>query len=196
VNRAPVAVFRKKSCCLLSACTIYILHVINIIINITFMLRPTVSRPVCLAIKHPSGVLDRIFITVRELQAFWCGVLSLTPGRVCRLPESQPAVIVSLLSVCTIYILHVIKCIYNTSYILGLCQSRLSTGNHAISLVTSAKLKSLVFPESGFALSNVANFIWLLLVACIILLHMSTDVWKSCVHHESVCALENFQWCG
>jgi hypothetical protein len=33
-------------------------------------------------------------------------------GRVCRLPESQSAVI-SLLSVCKIYRLHIIKCIYN-----------------------------------------------------------------------------------
>jgi hypothetical protein len=39
------------------------------------------------------------------------GALSLTSGRVCHLPESQSAV-VSLLSVCTIYILHVIKRMY------------------------------------------------------------------------------------
>jgi hypothetical protein len=39
-------------------------------------------------------------------------ILSLTRGRVCPLPQSHSAVI-SLLSVCTIYILHAIKCIYN-----------------------------------------------------------------------------------
>jgi hypothetical protein len=46
------------------------------------MLRPTVSRPVCLGIKHPSGAYDQIFIIVRQLWVCWCGALSLTRGRV------------------------------------------------------------------------------------------------------------------
>jgi hypothetical protein len=49
------------------------------------MLRPTVSRPVCLRMKHPSGAYDPIFIAVRQLRVCWCGALSLRRGRVCRL---------------------------------------------------------------------------------------------------------------
>jgi hypothetical protein len=49
------------------------------------MLRPTVSRPISLGVKNPSGAYDQIFITVRQLRVCGCGVLSLTRERVCRL---------------------------------------------------------------------------------------------------------------
>jgi hypothetical protein len=77
-----------------------------------------------------------MFITVRQLQICRCGALSLTRGRACLLPESQSAVI-SLLSVCTIFILHVIKYMY-IQHIQDLCQFRLSTADHALSLAASA----------------------------------------------------------
>jgi hypothetical protein len=49
------------------------------------MLRPTDNRLVYLAVKHPSGAQDQIFISVRLLPVCWCGALSLKRGRVCRL---------------------------------------------------------------------------------------------------------------
>jgi hypothetical protein len=38
------------------------------LLSLSLMLRPTVSRLVCLGKKHPSGAYDQIFVTVRQLR--------------------------------------------------------------------------------------------------------------------------------
>jgi hypothetical protein len=57
----------------------------NPTLSLSLTLRPTVSRPIYLGIKHPSGAYDQIFIIVWQLPVCWFWAPSLTRGRVCRL---------------------------------------------------------------------------------------------------------------
>jgi hypothetical protein len=69
---------------------------LTLTLSLSLVLWPTVSRPVCLEMKHPSGAYDQIFITFRQLRVCWCGVLSLTRGRICRvqLPMALPSAVI------------------------------------------------------------------------------------------------------
>jgi hypothetical protein len=49
------------------------------------MLRPSVNRPICLAVRHTCGAQEQILITVTQLRVCLYGASSITRGRVCRL---------------------------------------------------------------------------------------------------------------
>jgi hypothetical protein len=93
------------------------------------------SRPVRLGIKHWSGDKDQIYIQsdscrlVDVRRSLWREDGSV----VCQTQLS----VISLLSVCTISILQVIKCMY-IQHLQGLSQFRLSTADHALLLVAPA----------------------------------------------------------
>jgi hypothetical protein len=58
---------------------------VKVKVKVKVILRPTISRPVCLGVKHPSRPYDQIFIIIRLLRVCWCGALSVTREQVCRL---------------------------------------------------------------------------------------------------------------
>jgi hypothetical protein len=56
-------------------------------VKVKVILRPKVSGPVCLGVRHPSRTCDQFFfifcIIFRQLRVCWCGAPSLTRGWVC-----------------------------------------------------------------------------------------------------------------
>jgi hypothetical protein len=56
----------KSSFCKLTPLYSFNSHSPDWLLSLSLMLRPTVSRPVCLGIKHPSGAYDQICISVRN----------------------------------------------------------------------------------------------------------------------------------
>jgi hypothetical protein len=58
---------------------------LTILTAVKVILRVIVSEPVCLVVRHPFGARDQIFITIKQLQIYWCAMPYMTRGRVCTL---------------------------------------------------------------------------------------------------------------
>jgi hypothetical protein len=93
------------------------------------------SQPVCLGLMHPSRVTTSSLLLSDSCRLVDVGrSLWRDDGSViCQTPSA----VIHLLSVRTIYMLQVIKCMY-IQHMQSLCRSRLSTADHALSLIAPA----------------------------------------------------------
>jgi hypothetical protein len=115
-------------------------------LSLNLILRPTVSRPVCLEIKHPSGADEEIFVTVIQLRVCWHGAVSLTRGRICRLQLQlalASAVIFGFESVGT--------CDHNLPYNFGNISHHLQQFlYHCLPIRSCGSVPSDPLPSNGF----------------------------------------------
>jgi hypothetical protein len=127
--------------------------------------------------------------------------------------------VVGMYIIFTFYmLLHVAWCMY-IQYIQGLCQSRLSTADHALSLLAHAttavwslerpyaspppNLSLLYFlcRASPYPVLRTFTFWWFCMTSACCLHnflynHTHMEVWEPCAKHELTWTLENCQWCG
>jgi hypothetical protein len=94
----------------------------------SLMLRPTVSRPVCLGVKYPSGSYDQIFITVRQLRVCWCGALSLSDERSAQSFSSPGPVVLAIIFYCLKFETSLFVASYDSQGHGGGIRPRLHTG--------------------------------------------------------------------
>jgi hypothetical protein len=122
--------------------------IVKVKVKVKVMLRPTVQSASLSWNKAPHLWINTRFVLFSDScrlvdvgRSFWR-----EDGSV--VFQTQSAVI-SLLSICTIYIFQVIKYMY-IQHIRGLCQSRLSTADHALLLVAPA-ITSVYSLERSYA---------------------------------------------
>jgi hypothetical protein len=89
-NRIEESNFSRYDKCLIKLSFSLECNLCSVEVEVEVNLRPTVSRPVCLGVRHPSGTRDQFFflleISFRHFRVYYFVAPSLTRGRVCNFP--------------------------------------------------------------------------------------------------------------